>query len=261
MMSRLFSFAVLTLLLLLSFGGSSLTAQVYLSDDVLYLHSGDIIRGRILSQDSESIKIELLGGTLLVYSVDEVERIQDEPSPFRRVKVRLGHEYRQTSFRKIGLYHIVSIDWNFNQNQWDELRLDPHLRYAAGYYFNRYVSLGLGTGLDPYEGGLLIPWYIDFRGDLWEKKVTPTYYANLGYGFVAAEGWPVDNMTGGAMLGLGVGWKINTPSKSEWLITLGYKMQHTYQERSAWGWWDPNQSRIAGTRQYRKVVFQTALAF
>lgn len=259
MTSRLFSFAVLTLLL--SFGWNSLNAQLYLSDDVLYLHSGDIIRGRILSQDSESIRIELLGGTVLVYRLDEVERIQDEPSPFRRVKVRLGYEYRKTSFRERGLYHIVSLDWSFNQNQWNETRLDPHLRYAAGYHFDRYVNLGLGTGLDSYEGGLIIPWYVDFRGDLWEKKVTPTYYANLGYGFVAAEGWPVDNMTGGVMMGLGVGWKINTPRKAEWLITLGYKIQNTYQERSSWGWWDPSQSRIAGTRQYRKVVFQTALAF
>lgn len=243
-----------------------LSAQVIRADDVVELKNGSVIKGRILDQEADQVRIELLGGSVLVYSMEEVEEIRQEPSQFRKVKLRLGQGYRnrQPTFREQGIYHVVSIDWCFNQNEWNGMRLDPHFHYAAGYHFNQYVNLGIGTGLDPYESGLIIPWYIDFRGDLWQRKLTPTYYAQAGYGFSAIEGWQISEMRGGLMLSAGAGWKINTSRKVEWMITLGYKMQQTYQERFIWGgWWggDPSQPIITGTRQYRKIVFACTLGF
>jgi hypothetical protein len=242
-----------------------LSAQVMLSDDVVHLKNGSIIKGRILSQEEGKIRIELLGGSILVYAQEEVEMIRQEPSPYRKIKVRMGRAYqnREATYREPGIYHVVSIDWCFNQSEWNSVRLDPHAHYAAGYHFNRYVNLGIGTGLDPYESGLIIPWYVDFRGDLWQRKLTPTYYVQAGYGFTAVNGWQVSQMRAGIMLSAGAGWKINTSRKAEWMITLGYKMQHTYQERFAWGgWgWNPDQSLITGTRQYRKIVIGCSLGF
>ena len=258
----------LPLLLLLAGLWMPLSAQMVLSDDVLYLKDGSVIKGRIISKEAETVRIELLGGSILVYSQEEITSIEREPSPYRKIRMRFGQAYqdREPTYRQRGLYHVVSTDWCFNQSEWNTVRLDPHLQYAAGYHFNRYVNLGIGTGLDGYEGGVIIPWYVDFRGDLWQRKLTPTYYVNAGYGFTAVTGWLVSEMRGGIMLSAGAGWKINTSRKTEWMITLGYKMQQTYQERFAWNswWWgggDPNQPIISGTRQYRKIVIGCSLGF
>lgn len=54
-------------------------AQQEEMEDVIYLKNGNIIRGRILEQTvNVSLKIETRGGSVFVFSMDEIERIAKE---------------------------------------------------------------------------------------------------------------------------------------------------------------------------------------
>ena len=66
---------------------TGLSAQS-IEEDVIYLHDGSIIRGHITEQIiGDKVKIEILGGSLFVFKVEEIEKITREPSRLQPVMV------------------------------------------------------------------------------------------------------------------------------------------------------------------------------
>lgn len=253
------------LLGMLLFG--SVMAQKTWEEDVLYLKNGSILRGEIVEHLlRESVTIKLVDGTQFTFNTIAIEKITREPSRFMQIKLKYTRQFKPIVYRKPGFYHLFTMGFAFNENRWGEPELHPSLQYRLAYHVNQYLNLGVGTSIDTYEGGLVMPAMLDLHGDVFKRAFTPHYVLNLGYGF-GLTGTPDHfQFKGGPMGHIGVGVKFRSTKRKEWILTVGYRGQHTYQEFREWpgGWWNPWGGRaepviVEGTRLYQKIVWQLTI--
>lgn len=127
---------------------------------------------------------------------------------------------------------------------WGELRAGPQnfgMRIINGYKFGRFAYLGVGTGFEVVEygkndnngygtanpnfsGGVYVPVYLRYEGDILKKQITPFYYTEFGYNCKATiEGRPEDKKNsiqrGGPILVLGFGGKFNTKRRASFALS------------------------------------------
>lgn len=151
--------------------------------DVVYLKNGSIIRGIVIEQiPLQSLKIEAVGGSVFVFSFDEIEKITKEqknlPEPEAKPerKENVTNVTPNTGLKK-GYRGIVEMG--------PALPLGITMTIINGYQFNPHLSLGLGTGLNFYieEERISMPLFADLRVSFLDKRVSPYIAMNLGYSF------------------------------------------------------------------------------
>lgn len=237
-------------------------------DDVLYLHNGSILRGKIVEQViGEYVKIEVISGQVFTIPTDEIERITIEPPLFSKVQLTKFNHFRPISYRKQGnLYQTVDWGLNFYQGEWGPLA-STALHYRIVYHKSHLLNFGGGTGWDIYSEGTITPFFAELQGDLRKKPVTPTYLVQAGYGIAVSRSNNHDIFQGGPMGHAGVGIRFHTRSKTELALTVGYRFQHTYQEFREWprDIWNlppgvtPEPALVTGTRFYQRFHYQLSI--
>jgi hypothetical protein len=103
-----------------------ITISCYAQDsyqDVVYLKNGSIIRGTIVEQVSDKmIKIQIADESILVYKIDEVDRIAREPIPANLLKnPNSGCLFKRAVTASVGLslpsgHNYFSDSWNTGLN-------------------------------------------------------------------------------------------------------------------------------------------------
>ncbi|MEL6673392.1 MAG: hypothetical protein AAFR61_14405 [Bacteroidota bacterium] len=247
----------------------SLTAQVYrqLEEDVIYLKNGSVIRGQLTAQEVRAyVEIELVGGEVMRLEHAEIERITREAAKYTRIRLRLSRSYRPIIYRSPRIYQLIS--WGFAANETQgQPNINSHLEYRVAYHLTNFLNVGVGTGLNPYEGGLILPVFGEIHGDLMRTKVSPHYLIQAGYGYGAGGSWRHREFDGGYMGHAALGATFHTRHKGEWIFTIGFKMQNTYQVFEEWpNIWNPTgqiqePAIVEGNRRYQKIVWQISYAF
>lgn len=108
------------------------------------------------------------------------------------------------------------------------------LHQLMGYQFNNYFYMGVGAGMDIWKRTAFIPLYLNLSVNMIDRKISPTLYLNMGYGFkwyMEAAPEPVDHVihgsTAGPMGEAGLGLNIRINSRISILISGVYKAQLT----------------------------------
>ncbi|MDX2245321.1 MAG: hypothetical protein SF052_00990 [Bacteroidia bacterium] len=241
---------------------TNVIGQIYNMENVIYLKDGSEIRGWILEQiPGEYVKVELVGGSILVYRQSEIEKITSEPTRYSRIIRKYNTKPQGIQYRDRGLYHFVATGFTTNDNMWGGSQLDVSLNYRAGYRFNQYLGLGLGVGIDEYDSGGIVPVFGEVSGDLLRRKRTPFYLAQAGYGIGVSTTWIADNLEGGLYYHLGAGLKVRTRSRAEWTFTMGYKSQQMTETLVQWIDFNREPVRTVRERTVRGIVYQVAIGF
>ncbi|MEZ4777426.1 MAG: hypothetical protein R3D00_29890 [Bacteroidia bacterium] len=241
---------------------SEVKAQSYHMENVIYLKNGSEIRGWILEQiPGEYVKIELVGGSILVYQQDEIEKITSEPTQYAQIIRRVNRKRAGIQYRDRGLYNFVTTGYIINEGRWTQNQLDFSFYYRAGYRFNQYLGVGLGTGIDEYQTGIIIPIMAEVTGDFLHRRQTPFYLAQVGYGYGAANTWATENFEGGLLYHAGLGFKIHTRTRVEWTFSLGYKSQQLTETLVDWWGWNGEPVRTVRERTVRGFLYQFSIGF
>ena len=178
--------------------------------DVVYLKNGSIIKGVIVEQvPNKSIKIETSGGSVFVYTMDEIEKLTREQlkeesvvsSNLPKGSIELG-------------YQIGSGDYKF-----DRLKLN----FISSYEVSPQFLMGYGLGFRFYfdQDVALMPFLADFKYNFEGASVTPFLALSMGYSF------DITNEFEGAgfLLNPRFGVNFNTSGKSKLGVSVGYEMQ------------------------------------
>lgn len=255
-----------TFLLLLLLPAIALAQPKVLEEDVVYLKNGSIIRGIIQEQiPRESLTIQTFDGTIFIFETTEIDKVVREPSQYTRIKVRYNGAVVPIQYiDNQEFYKGYGIGLSSNESDGNFT-----MQARAGYKWRHWLQTGLVSGTDPYNAGLIIPVAAEIRGDAFKKPVTPHYFLQGGYGIAANRSFRHRVFDGGLMYHAGVGLTIKTRTKVEYMISLGYKWQNTYQEfeeTPPWFWTPDNQFPpeavlVTGTRNYRRITFVFATNF
>ncbi len=237
-------------LISLLFVFSNIFAQTNL-EDVIYLNNGSVIRGVILEQViNEYIKIQIIGGNILVFQMDEIEKI---------IKEEAWEKKKLIIYKNSGYINVSEVGLLMQSNGLSGPNLALTIQSVNGYQFNQHLSAGIGLGIDLYfDDATLMPLFLDIRGSLLKNtKVTPFYYGAVGYSFgLLNENSFYDKFEGGLMINSGVGIKIYTRNDDAFIINLGYKLQESSRAYYTWG-----GAYIEEKIYYRRISFRIGLSF
>lgn len=210
------------------------------------LNSGVSIKGYVLDEVSpEHLVVKTDYETSFMISMDEIKKMKfgDIKYVDKQQNQSKSISTDQVYDNHLGFYHLFGLGWSIGE---DNTNLS--LSTENGYRFNEHLAVGLGMNYDRYSPLSALPIYVNARGYLHNRKVSPFYYAGAGYGFAwaneeRAEGLDFEQVNGGFMAHTGLGYQINF-SGSAMIFHLGYKILNTKMEYSTYGYYhlDPLSS-------------------
>jgi hypothetical protein len=179
--------------------GIQLSAQK--SNEVLYLKNGSIIYGKLVEIINGTYKMQTSDGSILVYKVEEVEKLSNE-SPF--------FDGRKTT----GLGYSLELGFLIGSQQ-SEYFAPFSFNFLASITSNTLNVTSLGSGVE-FLGRPYTPLFLEYKYIFFNKKTSPFIFLRCGavipLGSSAEQtsttninnGAPKD-YKGGVSLGLGTG--------------------------------------------------------
>lgn len=216
----------------------AVSASAQQSLEVVYLKNGSVIHGSVLETiPGVSVKVRNSVGDIMVYSMEDVEKITKEaaapvsssspasgsyaqPAPSSRSGC-LIRGYR--GFADGGIYAGTLI----HELDEEEVYMESFSRIGFstthGFQFNPHIFLGGGLGWQIQTSSaygdydLLFPIYAAFRADFVDKRVSPFASFRLG-GYASLSCVERVNSVGGAYVNLNFGVRIKRLNMS-----IGYE--------------------------------------
>lgn len=206
----------------------SLFGQEKSDRDMIYLKNGSIFIGELTAYDKNEITFVMPNGLLVTFNKREVKKIIIAGQDYEQEeKVRKQKPVVIKEYPKRGIYNITYGSLNSGSNAFNGgLIGGVGLDNITGKQFNKYVGLGLGIGyhsMNPGRGENNLPLFVDFRGYLKERKVSPYYNLSAGYAFAFKnEEKRINDAQGGFVFHPAFGFKIGSAENS-FMIDFGIK--------------------------------------
>ncbi len=240
--------------LLLAFCLSSLllNAQTETIIHHVYLKDGSFLKGKLLSTpDADPLILELNAGARMEIpqqSIKSIEAISTDQKVLADGK----------TLNPDGLYKIFHTGFLLSRDEFGAFSSVLGLQVASmtvGYQFNKYLSVGGGLGWEVYDMSIFSA-HADFRGYYNEKKISPYYSVQAGYGIAAdlIDDWNDRiELKGGPLIHPAIGIRFASRKKTNFLLEAGYRFQ--WAERN-----DETRERFDKIT-YRRFSFRLGLKF
>ncbi len=223
----------------------------------IHLENGWIIRGKILEETNEKVRVETREGNVFVFTKDKITSISYKKRPKKSSEESGGYS---------PMHHLLTGGIMTGKNV---SRTDRNVAFSffssSGLHLNANVQLGLGYGVDLYREVVIAPVAVDIRIDLLKKSVaTPFIFGNLGYGLAISnrsdsfgnDPLQVWENKGGLRYNGGLGMKVRNGMGVNWVISVGYFYQKSMQEKQHW-----TGGKLEKTVQYRRLSINTGISF
>ncbi|RLD34094.1 MAG: hypothetical protein DRJ15_00545 [Bacteroidetes bacterium] len=229
-------------------------------EDVVYLKNGSIIHGMIIEQiPNQTIKIKTADGNLFVFEYTQIEKITKEEVP---------QEYQPKEQKAAPASPYVGKENGFEgtvdllfavQLEWGEPVLGMH--FIGGYRFIPQLYLGAGTGVEIYSEETMLPLFVQVRTDFVKAKVTPFFYANVGYAFGWINGEEGSDW-GGVFMEPGIGFRFNIAEHFGLNISSSFKFQRAYYADYYYApYYSQNYHDARIQETYRLFTFKVGFSF
>ncbi|MCP4442478.1 MAG: hypothetical protein GY810_26530 [Aureispira sp.] len=228
------------LLSIVCFTVTNIQAQNSPKEDVIYLKNGSIIRGQILEYQPEgNIKVEIQGGSILVYKTSEVIKVVKEPMknpPSHQYYIR---EKKPPILKTKGMYHYLGGGILFGVSDWGGPSIGLSLFYAGGYQINNYIAVGGGiefiTLFNQYN---FVPIFADIRGYLLKKPTSIYYSLGIGYNLaLKSQSWQWNITTkaeGGIYARPAIGIRAGSRKRTNFMIDFGFNIMSANYHYEDW---------------------------
>lgn len=225
----------------------TVNAQQFVPKNTVYLKDGSFLKGTVLSENKEQLELQLADGSSLQLSKANIEKVQE--LDLNRLYFSAGQFIKSS-----GLYKVLTLGILVAEDpRFEEIKTGAHLlHFAMGHQFNPYFAIGGGLGIDNYDFGL-IPFYLDLRGQVLKKAISPYYALNAGYAIAFSGDDESAEYRGGWMVNPSVGLRFATKEKVSFLFEVGYKMQKAQVSSERFGWIDK--------WTYRRISIKAGIQF
>ena len=241
-------------------------------EDVIYLNTGGVIRGKIIDREPNGkVKIELLGGSVFVFPSSEIDSLKKENALKNKLRqINQNYFRKDRGFRNMTELSIIygvnfknnpgTYGYYYSNNQ-DDIGLS--LQTVNGYQFWPYLFVGGGVGIDRFitYQQTFSPFFLRLSSEFLKKKVTPYAYVDAGYSVMwkqpGSDGITYKNV-GGAYTSVGGGVRIYTRSRASVILSVGYKMN---MSSTTWIYNDYAEDTYNTKRTYQRFVMNIGVSF
>lgn len=164
----------------------STMAFATMAQDIVYLKNGSVIKGSVIEMiPNQSIKVQTADGSLFVYQMNEVDRIERDAKKQNNQVEEVTDDYLERGFRG-----LIDLGAHFGFGDAED-SYQVSAAFTGGYQINRMLFVGAGIAptlnlfdneyYDEIETTFLLPIYSAIRLDFINKKVTPFIDGRIGY--------------------------------------------------------------------------------
>lgn len=240
-------------------GSFSLQAQVDKQTKIV-LKNGIKVKGAILkSFDDNKLVVDVDGSEPIMIRYDHIKKITFKGNG--TISTDFNEKISNEPSLKINsFYHEFRAGLLFGDETTGVL-----LHTINGYQFNKYLGTGLGIGVSKYGNYITLPIYTTVKGYILDRKVSPFYFGDIGYGFAWRTNknqdlFELEDISGGLYWQVGLGYQINF-YKSSLVFTLGYVNQGSKAEYIYRRPWDIDDVEVSEKRILRRFAFTVGFLF
>lgn len=203
------------------FAVAMLLSMSVIAQDEVALNNGNIIKGKVIRNDRDSVIVESNDGNVYGYRALEVRKIQIGSSlavpenPDRKPYVDLSSQHNgwwcsaELNSAAIFLSGVAGVE---------------EIAFVNGYRFSEYIKIGVGVAArvaycmpSVYQNvSVSVPVYLDARGNFisqYSRNYSPYWQVDFGYAFDASNPADAPNISGfffSPTLGMKIGgWRNN----------------------------------------------------
>jgi len=248
----------LVLIMLVILSWVDLSAQL-LQEDVIYHKNGSVVRGNIMIQSEDSLKIETNCNSIFVFAVKDLIGITQEIPK----KVKTSKRNTFTVENNNGFYSYSTIGLlTGNSEVTDDFTFSFHTNF--GYEFNHLVGVGIGVGIENLKTEIL-PIYASFKSHLLNKPNSPFVSLSIGYSFPLSETKKNENKEftyeGGLNLGFDIGISSFRTNNYAFTITAGYRYQVINETSDLYYYYWYQEAQEKNTYEFNKVSIRIGFLF
>ncbi len=227
----------------------------------IFLKNGAKIEGAIIgSFDDSRLFFTINGDDSIAMKYDYIRKIQfkGKGAGYNKFDEKIASN---PSIKSNAFYHEFRTGFLFGA---DEVSFAVHT--LNGYQFNQYLGTGLGIGLNTFGDYLTMPIYATVKGYILDRKVSPFYFGDVGYGFAwrnnnNSDYYQVSNLKGGYYWQLGMGYQVNF-FNSAFTMAIGYTNQDSQADYSYNpGYWGGSGFDVSEKRLLRRVSLTVGFLF
>jgi len=164
------------------------TTCMVMAQDVVYLKNGSVIKGSLIEMiPNQSIKVQTADGSLFVYQMSEVDRIERDTNA--KSKQSIDEDDFEGDYLERGFRGLIDLGAHFGFDNAEDI-YQISAAFTGGYQINRMLFVGAGVAPtlnlweeydDEVETEFWLPIYSAIRLDFINKKVTPFIDGRIGY--------------------------------------------------------------------------------
>ena len=218
-------------------------------EDVVYLNSGSIIRGRLQYYDpAEKVRILCSDGNEYVFKAAEIKEVKQEPLPGKRLNPPAT----------VGSYASLAFPLAFGVNEFDQPTLNPGIYASVGQILNQRIGVGGSVGIQNYREETLVPIEAELRYYMKKGALSQPFLRAHG-GF--AGGWVNpqngNEHLGGPLGGIDIGIANKATRYRTLSLSLGVNYQRSRTRGNDWIWGE----NIITVNQYFRYVTRISFDF
>lgn len=224
------------------------------------LKSGIKIKGGILeSFDDSKLRVKIDESNIILIRYDHIKKISFKG--YGSINNDFEERFRNPPSLKIeSYYHEFRGGLLIGEEN-----TSVSLHTINGYQFTKYLGTGLGLGINKYGNYVTLPLYATVKGYLFDKKVSPFYFGDIGYGFAWKTNknedlFELDNVEGGLYWQVGLGYQVNFYNSSM-VFTFGYINQDSRADYVYYRPWDLDDVKVSERRILRRFAVSVGFLF
>ncbi len=192
--------------------------------DVVYLKNQSIIRGKIIEQTGEIIKIKTIGNNIFAYSPNEVFKIESE-------------KYEEGGLKKKGYYNYTTFGALVGNTE-NERKTAFSFLMEHNYQLNQNLAIGGVVGIELLNETTL-PVGLNVKGIFELSKGTQLFLGATGGYSLSLEKPLIENYTvkeasGGILANSEVGIIFSSDRRAGFVVAIGYRYNTLNYVREDW---------------------------
>ena len=196
---------------------NTLLAYAQNNQEIVYLKNGDKVKGIIIEEiPNTSIKVKTSNGSILVYSIHEIEKIISPEDEIFQKKFRFKQYNNNPTYDKTGYKGFIDFGGVIGIGN----RGDGAIAVSTthGYQFNPYFFFGAGIGIEYHMNWetFFIPVFADIKTYFLNKNISPFLGLKAGYSVYDGKGCYINPH---------IGVTLSSSPRFGMNLTIGYNMQ------------------------------------
>lgn len=221
---------VVLIALLIGLSANAASAQQHKEwyyEATVTLRDGSVLRGKLLEDTEDRVRIQLLGGSIFAYPKAEVLTVTVSD-------IRIYSVFKTYRYGRDGWYYDLSTLANFSNDGDGGIGAVA----AVGYQLNNYLGFGLATGynyISANNGVQLFPLAAELRGQVRQAPTTPFYRLQAGYSFATHNpDFGIIEARGGWFWYPAIGMRWDMYGGSAFTLDGGYQFQPVRTVSQGW---------------------------